>query len=51
MIIQCAWCKKVIGEIIDNQGDRVSHGICVPCKTRVLSEADPKKIPEGPITR
>lgn len=51
MIIQCAWCKKVMGEIIDNTGDRISHGICIPCKTRVLSEASPDKIPEGKIDR
>lgn len=31
MIIQCAWCKKKMGEIEPRESSAVSHGICPKC--------------------
>ena len=33
MKVVCAWCKKELGE---KEGKGVSHGICKPCKERLL---------------
>jgi hypothetical protein len=34
-IIVCAWCSRYLGII--RGADRVSHGICLQCKTRELA--------------
>ena len=34
-LIVCAWCSKYIGTM--KGAERVSHGICLECKTRELA--------------
>jgi hypothetical protein len=42
--IVCAWCGKYLGtksaETEVEPRLKVSHGICGPCKTQLLAEAD-----------
>lgn len=33
--VECAWCKAVLAE--GDPGAEVSHGICSPCKERLLA--------------
>ena len=44
MKIQCAWCKKSMGEKIvegnENQNGKISHGICSECMAIVLKKED-----------
>lgn len=47
----CAWCRRpytaqgVIGTVLtDNQyAEIISHGICPPCKSEMMTEARTKK--------
>lgn len=35
----CAWCTKTVRRIEDGRDeDVVSHGVCVPCASKVLAE-------------
>lgn len=31
MVVQCAWCKKIMKKSKDDKDDNVSHGICKKC--------------------
>ena len=41
MIIQCAWCKKIMGtkEPYGKHSEVISHGICRQCEKEFLSES------------
>ena len=42
-IIQCAWCKKIMGEKEvgeDNQEIAITHSMCPLCKARVEKETE-----------
>ncbi len=36
MIRQCAWCRRVIGEVPPLQDDSVTHGLCPECFAGLL---------------
>jgi len=38
MIVQCAWCKKHMGEIEPKTSAAVSHGICPTCLEKMQAE-------------
>lgn len=37
MIIECAWCRLVLGE---KEGEGITHTICQPCSVKFLEEAE-----------
>ena len=39
MMVQCAWCRKSMGEIEPLSSSAVSHGICPKCLSEQMSEA------------
>ncbi len=39
MKVQCAWCRKSMGEIEPLSSSAVSHGICPKCLSEQMSEA------------
>ena len=38
MIVQCAWCKRLMGEIEPRESSAVSHGICEPCLSKMQTD-------------
>ncbi len=38
LTVECAWCKKVIGEKEDDGQTGITHGICPECSAKFLSE-------------
>jgi hypothetical protein len=45
MIVQCAWCKKVLkkdkGDILkeEERNMKISHGICSKCSKKLIKES------------
>ena len=42
-IIQCAWCKKIMGEKEvgeESQETAITHSICHVCKAKLLEETE-----------
>lgn len=39
MLVQCAWCKKSMGEVEPLSSSEVSHGACPKCLSELMSEA------------
>jgi len=44
MIVICAWCKRALGMKEPMEDERITHGICLECQVKLLSEA--KKLRE-----
>ena len=38
MIRQCAWCKKILGEIEPLDNHETTHGICEECADKLERE-------------
>ena len=36
MIRQCAWCRRVLGQIAPLEDRSVTHGLCLECHTQML---------------
>ena len=47
MIIQCAWCKKELKRNDVEPKDKISHGICLTCKEKLLAEEFGDKSKKG----
>ncbi len=43
MIIQCAWCKKIVGEKEPLQDKRVTSTICPECFKKLKKEIEKRK--------
>jgi hypothetical protein len=39
MTRQCAWCKKSLGEKAPMEDERITHGICLGCRQKLLRDA------------
>jgi hypothetical protein len=39
MIIQCAWCLKMVGEKAPLSDRSVTHGICKECQQKMMKQA------------
>lgn len=40
MILICSWCKQTQGVVGNPQDLQETHGICVPCHTLAMEEAE-----------
>jgi hypothetical protein len=38
MIIQCAWCLKMVGEKAPFEDKAVTHGICEQCQKKMMKQ-------------
>lgn len=38
MIVQCAWCLKMVGEKSPLKDKSVTHGICEECQTKMMEK-------------
>lgn len=47
LVRQCAWCKKVLGEVAPYNDTRTTHGICEACLKKEMQEA--RKLKKNPI--
>lgn len=43
MIRQCAWCKKILGEIAPLRDLSVTHGMCEKCERELLKDVKAMK--------
>lgn len=44
MIIQCAWCKELIGKKEPLHDTRISHSICEVCEKKLLAKYVSKEV-------
>lgn len=43
MIVQCAWCLKMVGEKAPLKDKAVTHGICKQCNDKLMAQVRQKK--------
>ena len=44
MVIQCAWCKKILGLKVPYIDSSITHGICSDCKQAELDKLNNKEV-------
>lgn len=43
MIIQCAWCLKMLGEKAPIKDKNITHGMCEQCMKDMIRKMEQKK--------
>lgn len=46
MIVQCAWCQRIMGEKAPLSDKSVSHGMCEKCYQEQMKEIKKMKLKE-----